>query len=1156
MTMRKQDETIADAAEALTAGHFTTLVTDAGAGVSSYGAVALTRWRDDRTRDSDGFFLYVRDVHSGEQWSAGMQPMPAPTASYTIRRGPNTVELTRVDRGIEIATSVRLAHEQDAELRRYSVTNSGDAAREFELTTYAEVVLNRAAADSAHPAFSKLFVQTEYVAEYGALLAHRRARSPDDEVLWLVHCFTDDSSSSEVAGLQYETDRARFIGRGRSLAHPVALDGTGPLSSTVGNVLDPVVSLRRAVSIAPGETVHLTAVLGAGANRSAVTAVAKRYATRGAIDAVFEADAEVSSTVVIGAGVPSVPAGYAAKPSRIGQRDQRKSEAAPSMEPLQLFNEIGGFNGNGNEYVIRIADASAIDSRPPAPWVNVVANESIGFLISESGAAHTWSANGRENRLTSWYNDSVTDPHAEALYVRDEDSRDFWSPTPGPVAGAGPYEVRHGWGYTSFTHTSAELEQHTVQFVPRHDSVRIVRVRFRNLNNRKRRLSVFSYSELVLGDMLELSGRHVVTEQDAESGALFATNARRGEFSHRVAFATGSATGESQAFVSGDRTSVLGRYGSTYAPAALTSEETLECRCGAGLDPCAAVQVTVQIEAGGEAEVVFLLGEIGSAEEARALVARYAEPEAVDRALDEVKTFWSELLGTIRIETPEPSIDLLVNGWLGYQNLVCRMWARTAFYQSGGAFGFRDQLQDSAALLYLDASITRRQIVLNAAHQFVEGDVLHWWHPPLSKGIRTRFSDDLLWLPYITAFYVRATNDSSVLDEQTRFVAARLLEQGEDEAFLFPEDSGVQADVYEHCCLALDRSLTRGVNGLPLMGTGDWNDGMNRVGREGRGESVWLGFFLHNILEDFLPFVDRRNDHDRAQRYRSYQTALATALNEGGWDGSWYRRAYYDNGASIGAAANDECRIDAIAQAWAVISGVAPPARVEQALDALEAHLVDTNHKIIRLLTPAFDKTPHDPGYIKGYLPGVRENGGQYTHAALWAVRAFAEAGRTERAAPLLAMLSSVSHTATAAGVATYKAEPYVIAADVYGVAPHNGRGGWTWYTGSAGWYFRVALESVLGVELIENRLLSLKPCIPRDWPGFRVHYRLPDGLTTYEIEVRQDASGEADIPTGTLDGVALQVDDARVLVPLKADGATHVVIVQIHSDFPLLRRR
>ncbi|HEX6911030.1 MAG TPA: protein ndvB, partial [Longimicrobium sp.] len=570
----------------------------------------------------------------------------------------------------------------------------------------------------------------------------------------------------------------------------------------------------------------------------------------------------------------------------------------------------------------------------------------------------------------------------------------------------------------------------------------------------------------------------------------------------------------------------------------------------AGLDPCAAFKVTFHIRPGETAEVAFLLGEAADEAAARALVAKYRRPGAVDDALREVRAFWTGLVGGVQVRTPSPELDLMVNGWLAYQNLVCRVWGRTAFYQSGGAFGFRDQLQDSSALVYLRPELTRRQILLHASHQFVEGDVLHWWHPPLSKGIRTRFADDLLWLPYITAFYVDSTGDAGVLDESAPFVTAEHLPPGEDEVFLFPADSGQRASVYEHCCRSIDRSLTRGAHGLPLMGTGDWNDGMNRVGREGRGESVWMGFFLHGILDDFVPLCEARGDVARAETYRAYRAELAAALNaEGqGWDGGWYRRAYYDNGAPLGSAANDECRIDAIAQAWAVLSGVAPPERAEQALDALERHLVSEEDGIIRLLTPAFDRTPHDPGYIKGYLPGVRENGGQYTHAALWAVRALAQAGRTERAARLLAMVSPVSHGRTPAEVAVYQAEPYVIAADVYGVAPHVGRGGWTWYTGSAGWMFRVALESVLGITLEGGEALRIRPCVPQDWPGFTVRYRLPDGATAYEIAVtREDGAGIR----GTVDGRDLSVAaDGALRVPLARDGGMHRVEVVLGRGF------
>ncbi|HEX6041990.1 GH36-type glycosyl hydrolase domain-containing protein, partial [Longimicrobium sp.] len=623
---------------------------------------------------------------------------------------------------------------------------------------------------------------------------------------------------------------------------------------------------------------------------------------------------------------------------------------------------------------------------------------------------------------------------------------------------------------------------------------------------------------------------------------------RRGEFSHRVAFAAAVAPGADVAWTA-SRRAYLGAYNSAQSALALRKRDRLRGECGPALDPCAALQVPLEIAPGQTAEIAFLLGEAEDEATARSLIAAYRQPGAVGAALDEVTRFWADLVSGVQVQTPSPELDLMVNGWLAYQNLSCRIWGRTAFYQSGGAFGFRDQLQDSSAMVYLDPDLTRRQIVLHASHQFVEGDVLHWWHPPLSKGIRTRFADDLLWLPYITAFYLRSTGDAAVLDESAPFLTARQLEEGEDEAFLVPEDSGERGTVYEHCCRSIDRSLTRGAHGLPLMGTGDWNDGMNRVGREGRGESVWMGFFLHGILDDFIPLVEARGEAERADRYRAYRDELAWSLNEEGrgWDGGWYRRAYYDNGAPLGSAANDECRIDAIAQAWAVLSGVAPADRAARALDALEEHLVSEEEGIIRLLTPAFDKTPHDPGYIKGYLPGVRENGGQYTHAALWAVRALAQAGRTERAARLLAMISPVSHGRTPEEVAVYQAEPYVVAADVYGVAPHVGRGGWTWYTGSAGWMFRVALESVLGITLEGGDTLVVRPCVPRDWPGFSVRYRLPDGATTYEIAVTRDAGAEI---RGSVEGRALASAGGALRIPLVRDGGTHRVDVVLGEDF------
>lgn len=1102
-------------------GRYGALVTDAGSGYSVCGDLALTRWTGDATREAEGFFLYVRDVESGTCWSAGRQPMPGTPSRYAAHRTGDSIVIERADGDIELITTIRL--DTDAERRELLFTNHGRRPRTLEVTTYAEVVLNTTAADNAHPAFSKLFVETEYLPDVQALVARRRLRSPDDQSMALLHLLFGDTADEPAPSC--ETDRMRFIGRGRSLEKPRALDRDASLSGTTGNVLDPIVSLRRTIQLAPGATAKLTALLGAAETTEQVLAMASRYRRSAAV---------------------ARPRHSAAPPSTTQEPPRSRSD-------LLFDNGVGGFTSDGTEYVIRLpADGEGRPIRPPLPWINVVANETIGFLASESGAGYTWSVNSRENRLTPWYNDPVIDPHGEALYIRDESTGSFWSPTPGPVPAPGRYETRHGFGYTVFRHENADVAHEVVQFVPRHDSAKITILRLTNRTGHSRRFSVHSYVEWVLGVLPGRGEGSVVAWRDEQSGAVFAKNPANGEFAHRVAFSTlvacsrGSTAHACQ--VCTDRRAFLGHLGSTERPAALEGEHRSGRETDAPPDPCAVLATTMPLAAGETAEFVAVLGQTSNENEARALARRYSDAATARQALEEVRHYWRDLLGGIRVETPSPAIDVMVNGWLAYQNLVCRMLARSAFYQSGGAFGFRDQLQDAAALLYLDPSLTRRQILLHAAHQFPEGDVLHWWHPPLSKGIRTHFSDDLLWLPYVTAFYVRSTGERAVLDERVPFVRARALDPGEDEAFVIPENAGVTSDLYTHCCLTLDRSLAVGAHGLPLMGTGDWNDGMNRVGREGRGESVWLGFFLFSILEDFVPLCERRGDNERVARYRDHQARLAAALNDAGWDGGWYRRAYYDDGTPLGSAQSDECRIDAIAQAWAVLSRAAPIDRAELALDALEHHLVDEHAGLIRLLTPAFDHTPHDPGYIKGYLPGVRENGGQYTHGALWAVRACAEAGRTERAAALLEMLSPIAHARDSRGVARYQVEPYVIAADVYGVEPHVGRGGWTWYTGSAGWMARVALESILGLTVREGEQLSLRPCIPSTWPGFTIAYRVPGEQTEYVIRAGRAAAGATE-SVARHDGARLTVLDGAVIIPIVRDGRRHEVEIDLAAD-------
>ncbi len=1261
-------------ARLLSNGRYAVLITGAGTGYSTWNGYALTQWSADRTEDADGVFIYVRDLDRDLLWSAGHQPVRRPPEKYEAAYQPGRVRIARLDAGIETCLEVCVAADADVEIRRVQLRNCSNQPRRLELTSYAEVVLNHPAAHAAHPAFSKLFVQTEYVPEHDVLLAQRRPRSATEQHPWMAHALVG------AGALQHETDRVRFLERGRSLTRPRALTSAAPLSGTTGSVLDPIFSLRCVVELGAGERRELVYLLAAAPTRETVLELAARCVEPDAVDAAFEtagaqerahlsrlgiaegraeyfqdlagamlyghpglrADSEIvrrsrgelstlrkygvsetgllavvsvehrhehtlvrellqacaywqtkgvsvgvlvlyaepalltdemrrtlsecgdttawcraeipathldlihaAAHLVVAGSLPVLePDGGPDLETDAGSAGHASAPQADSISPLLFFNGHGGFSADGREYVIHLGPGG---QRPPMPWINVVANEVFGFLVSESGAGYTWSCNSRENRLTPWFNDPVTDPHGEALYIRDEDAGVFWSPLPGPAPDAAPYEVRHGFGYSQWRHRSQDLDQDVVQFVPPQDPVKLTRLRLTNTSDRRRWLTIVSYHRLVMGVLPSESSRFVVTELDGDLAAIFARNRLNNEISDAVAFVAAVTTQEAgRVSASGDRTAFIGRNGSPAAPAALTRSSELDGRTGAALDPCACLQFSVDLQPGSSAECSIVLGEATDAAEARALIERYRQPEAVQRALQTVRELWSATLTAVQVETPSPALDLMLNGWLLYQTLSCRLWARTAFYQSGGAYGFRDQLQDSAALIYSRPDLTRAQILLHAAHQFVEGDVLHWWHPPTSRGIRTHFSDDLLWLPFVTAFYVRTTGDWSVLDESIGFVTARALAPGEDEAYLFPARADERADVYAHCCRALDRSLTTGAHGLPLMGTGDWNDGMNRVGREGRGESVWMGFFLYRVLDEFIPNCERRGDQQRIRRYRAHQALLRAALDYAGWDGQWYRRAYYDDGTPLGSEQNAECRIDALAQAWSVLSKAAPPARAAQAMDAVEQQLVSRDAGIIRLLTPPFDRDPHDPGYIKGYVPGIRENGGQYTHAAIWVVQALAELGRRDRAAALLEMLSPISHTRTAEQVAIYQVEPYVVAADIYGVAPHLGRGGWTWYTGSAGWMYRVALESILGLRLQAGDTLRLKPCVPDDWPQFRVRLQLPERKTCYEIEVHNPTGIAAVVRSVTIDDVPGAVDDGAACVPVVKDGATHRVSVTL----------
>ena len=1266
----------------LSNGAYNVMLTTAGSGYSNCEEFAVTRWREDVTRDNWGAFIYLRDVRSGMVWSAGHQPVRRKPQVYSVAFSEDKADFRRVDSGISTRMEVVVSAEDNAEVRRVSLTNHSARMREIELTSYAEVVLNTPGADAAHQAFSNLFIETEFITGENAVMAHRRQRSSEERPIWGIHAVVVEGES--VGGIQYETDRGRFLGRGRNASNPIAVMEDRPLSNTTGAVLDPVFSLRRRVRVLPNQTVSCSFSTAVAYSRQDALALADKYVdpniferelrlawTKAQVEmSHLKIDAEEAhlfqrlaarvvysdpslrptphvlalntkaqsslwaygisgdlpiivvrinkaadlgtvkmlvrgheylhykglrsdlvilndtpssyleplhkelETIVRTSGLQALqdkPGGvYLRRADQIPDADrillhavarvvivaergtlQEQIERTRTQEPLppslapqlapqtypeptiappelSFFNGLGGFHQGGREYVTVLG----AEQWTPAPWSNVIGNAvDFGFQVTETGGGYTWSINSHENRLTPWSNDAITDPPGEVVYLRDEDSGSAWSATPLPIREREPYIVRHGQGYSVFEHTSHGLSQELLLFVPLDASVKISLLRLRNRTARKRRLSITNYNELVMGVTRQSSAPYIITEIDDASATIFARNPYNNEFAGRVAFV---ATSEPLASATCDRKEFIGRNGSLETPAAL-KRVGLAGREGAGLDPCAALQTQIELAPNEAREVIFLLGEAESKEAAQAAVATFRQAANVNAAFEKVLDHWDDLLGTIEVRTPDAALDTMLNRWLVYQTLSCRIWARTAFYQSGGAYGFRDQLQDVMAIVYSRPEITRNQIVLASQHQFKEGDVQHWWHPPTGRGVRTTISDDLLWLAFVTAFYINVTGDASVLDEVLPFLEQEPLKPGQLENYTQPAVSNETATVFEHCARAIDRSLNVGEHGLPLMGGGDWNDGMNRVGWQGKGESVWLGWFLSLTLTTFTPHAEARKENERAQRYREHLDHLKKALEEKGWDGDWYRRAYFDDGTPLGSARNEECRIDSIAQSWSVISGASDPFRMGRAMAAVEEFLIRRGDGLVILFTPPFDKGKLDPGYIKGYVPGVRENGGQYTHAAIWTLIAYALLGDGERAGELFALLNPINHSSTRAGLHKYKVEPYTAVGDVYAVPPHTGRGGWTWYTGSAGWMYRAGLESILGFKLQSNRL-QIDPCVPRWWRDFEITYRR--GRAVYRIKVENPVGVSRGVATVELDG-AMQSTAAIELVD---DEKTHNV--------------
>jgi cellobiose phosphorylase len=1266
-------------AHLLSNGRYHVAITSAGGGYSRWHDMAVTRWREDATRDCWGTFVFIRDLATGDFWSTAYQPTLRTTQDYEAIFTQSRAEFRHFHADLDIHTEISVSPEDDVELRRITINNRSAVLREIELTSYAEVVLTGQAADEAHPAFSNLFVQTEFLPASSAILCSRRARSQTESAPWLLHLMVSHGGMAGEASC--ETDRSAFIGRGGGLSDPAAMRNNAPLPNTVGSVLDPIVSLRRTVSVPPHGSAVINLVLGVAETRETAVAHVEKYQSLQMAERAFElawthnqvtlyhlniteSEAQVYGRMA-GALIYAVPARRASpgvllanrrgknglwsygisgdipmilvrisdvekigiirqlirahsfwrmkglpvdlvvlhedvsiyrqslesrisglissgieaqmleKPggiflrsldqipnedlvllqaaARIVLEDEKGTLAEqleyhgvfepviPAFKPTRLepedvpaplperdlmfFNGIGGFTRDGHEYVITLQPGKMT----PAPWVNVIANPHFGTVVSESGSAYTWAENSHEFRLTPWNNDPVRDVTGEALYIRDEQSGRFWSPTPLPARGETPYVIRHGFGYTVFEHAENGIVSELWVYVAMDASVKFTVLKLRNVSGRQRRLSITAFCEWVLGDLRHKSLLHVRTEVDPGTGALLARNFDNTEFPDRIVFFD---VNDATRTVTGDRREFIGRNGNLSRPAAL-KRVRLSGRVGAGLDPCGAMQVAFDLPDGQERETVFRLGVGRGPQDVQNLIHRFRRADAARNALEGVWSYWNRTLGAVNVDTPDPAVNVMANGWLVYQTLGSRLWGRTGFYQSGGAYGFRDQLQDTMALVHAEPGLAREHLLRAAARQFREGDVQHWWHPPSGRGVRTHFSDDYLWLPYATCRYVTSVADTGVLDERVPFLEARAVKPDEEAYYDLPNRSEEMATLYQHCVRSIEFGLKFGEHGLPLMGCGDWNDGMNLVGKDGRGESVWLAFFLHDVLTRFAPLARARQDHEFAERCLSHARDLQRNIEQNAWDGEWYRRAYFDNGEPLGSRMNQECQIDSLPQSWAVISGAGDPSRASQAMESVDRRLIRRKAGLVQLFDPPFDKSPLNPGYIKAYIPGVRENGGQYTHGAIWTAMAFAMMGENQRAWELFSLLNPVHHGGSPEQIATYKVEPYVVAADVYAVAPHTGRGGWSWYTGSAGWMYRLLVETLLGVNL-EGDQLRLEPRLPESWKSYKIHYRYRQ--TVYHITISRLADASLETSLLTLDGREM----SGTILPLVDDRHEH----------------
>jgi cyclic beta-1,2-glucan synthetase len=766
------------------------------------------------------------------------------------------------------------------------------------------------------------------------------------------------------------------------------------------------------------------------------------------------------------------------------------------LRDVLFFNGYGGFIDQGKAYRI---------FKPcPHPWSNVIGSHAFGFLVTETGGGYTFSENCQANRLSPWRPDPVSDLKGEMLYIRNSRTKKIYCPLSVPMA-----ICEHHFGFSRFFMKEEDFTIEVVISSSLEKKVKFWKLYITNPTEKELDLEYYLVVDWLLGTLSSKSKPHLVCDYDKQNQIVYVVNSYNHEFSHRIAFMGSS---EDVYSFTTSRREFIGRNQDFNSPHALQTDKLLaplKNAISSGTDALGAVHIVTKLFPHEEKEFLFYLGEESSLQAAKDASLNYSSLAVLHEEFTSVQNYWKEMTTKIAIKTPDVAFNTLMNGWLIYQTLTARLFAKTGYYQSSGAIGFRDQLQDTLALLAINPDLTRKQLLLHASRQFIEGDVQHWWNPQSEKGVRTKISDDYLWLPYVLLKYLEVTHDQTILEEKVSYLEADILKDDEQEVYIKPRKSEKIATLYEHCTLAIERALKLlGAHGLPLMGCGDWNDGMNQVGVQGKGESIWLGWFLYDILHKFSQITPK----ELGERYLREAKTLLENIESFGWDGKWYRRAYFDNGTPIGSSTSEECKIDSIAQSWSVIANSKNLERQEQAMDSALEHLVSEKDSLIALLTPPFNKMALNPGYIKSYPSGVRENGGQYTHAAAWLVLATALLKKGNKAFELFSMINPIHHTLDQEQVEKYLGEPFVLAGDVYSTPPLNGQAGWTWYTGSAGWLYHVGLEALLGLK-ISGDTFTIDPCIPSLWKEFSIKYKVKNRCFTILVRNAQGVeSGVAQI--------------------------------------------